>query len=124
MEISQAIKNAVILRALRNAFGLSQSDLAEMAKCSRPTINRIESLDKSSPRSDTVDDLFQVFRRLGVELQIGDEEVLVRFTKSSLSNAALKIRGPEEPERQAEPRRREELKVKLDPNRKRESWEF
>ena len=59
--VTQAMKVAVILRCLRNAFGLSQSELARQANCSRPTINRIETLDKASPRSDIVDDLLQVF---------------------------------------------------------------
>ena len=85
--ISQSIKNAVILRALRNAFGYSQITLATKAGCSRPTINRIECLDKSSPRSDTVDELMQVFREQGVELQINDEEVIIKFTKNALLNA-------------------------------------
>ncbi|MBU6994222.1 hypothetical protein [Ferrovum myxofaciens] len=58
--------------------------MATAAKCSRPTINRIESLDKASPRSDTVDELLQVFRDKGAEIQIGDEEVLIRFTKEAL----------------------------------------
>ncbi|MBU6995955.1 MAG: helix-turn-helix transcriptional regulator [Ferrovum myxofaciens] len=44
---------------------MSQQGLATAAKCSRPTINRIESLDKASPRSDTVDELLQVFRDKG-----------------------------------------------------------
>ena len=85
--ISQSIKNAVILRALRNAFDYSQIALATKAGCSRPTINRIECLDKSSPRSDTVDELIQVFREQGVELQINDEEVIIKFTKNALLNA-------------------------------------
>ena len=87
MRITQAVKIAVTLRALRNAFGMSQNDLAELAKCSRPTINRIESLDKASPRSDTVDELLQVFRDRGVEIQVGDEDVTIRFTKDALTKA-------------------------------------
>jgi len=91
MRITNAIKIAVILRALRNAFGLSQQGLATAAKCSRPTINRIESLDKASPRSDTVDDLLQVFRDKGAEIQIGDEEVVIRFTREALLAAGQGI---------------------------------
>jgi transcriptional regulator with XRE-family HTH domain len=91
MRVTNAIKVAVILRALRNAFGLSQQGLATKAKCSRPTINRIESLDKASPRSDTVDDLLQVFRDEGAEIQIGDEEVVIRFTRAALLAAGQGI---------------------------------
>lgn len=85
--VTHAVKIAVPLRGLRNAFGLSQSELAQQANYSRPTINRIETLDKASPRSDIVDDLLQVFRDKGAEIQIGDEEVSIRFTKDALRNA-------------------------------------
>lgn len=88
--VTHAVKIAVLLRGLRNAFGLSQSELALQANCSRPTINRIETLDKASPRSDIVDDLLQVFRDKGAEIQIGDEEVTIRFTKEALRNATAK----------------------------------
>ena len=88
--VTHAVKIAVLLRGLRNAFGLSQSELAQQANCSRPTINRIETLDKASPRSDIVDDLLQVFRDKGAEIQIGDEEVTIRFTKEALRNATAK----------------------------------
>ena len=92
--VTHAVKIAVLLRGLRNAFGLSQSELALKAKCSRPTINRIETLDKASPRSDIVDDLLQVFRDEGAEIQIGDEEVSIRFTKDALLNATAKSLEP------------------------------
>lgn len=88
--VTHAVKIAVLLRGLRNAFGLSQSELAQQANCSRPTINRIETLDKASPRSDIVDELLQVFRDKGAEIQIGDEEVTIRFTKEALRNATAK----------------------------------
>jgi transcriptional regulator with XRE-family HTH domain len=93
MRVNQAVKIAVLLRALRSAFGFSQTELSALAKCSRPTINRIESLEKTSPRSDTVDELLQVFRDRGAEIQIGDEEVAIRFTKDALINAAKGIAG-------------------------------
>jgi DNA-binding XRE family transcriptional regulator len=92
--VTHAVKIAVLLRGLRNAFGLSQSELAQQANCSRPTINRIETLDKVSPRSDIVDDLLQVFRDQGAEIQIGDEEVSIRFTKDALLNATAKSQKP------------------------------
>ena len=92
--VTHAVKVAVLLRGLRNAFGLSQSELAQQANCSRPTINRIETLDKASPRSDIVDDLLQVFRDKGAEIQIGDEELSIRFTKGALLNATAKSQKP------------------------------
>ena len=80
----QSIKNAVTLRALRNAFGMSQGDLAILAGCSRPTINRIESLSNRPIHSETADAAFQVFRELGVEIETSYEDVTIRFTKVSL----------------------------------------
>ena len=82
-----ALKLAVAVRALRNAFDMSQSELADLANCSRPTINRIETIDKASPRSDTVERLLQVFRDRGVEIQIRDADVIVRFGPESIKQA-------------------------------------
>ncbi|WP_396189662.1 helix-turn-helix transcriptional regulator [Flavobacterium sp.] len=87
LRTTNAVKIAVILRLLRNAFAYTQDSLGDVARCSRPTINRIESLDKASPRLDTVDDLIQVFRNKGAEIQIGDEEVTIKFTKQALIEA-------------------------------------
>ena len=85
--VSVALKLAVTVRALRNAFDMSQSELADLAKCSRPTINRIETIDKASPRSDTVERLLQVFRDRGVEIQISDTDVIVRFSPEAIKQA-------------------------------------
>ena len=85
--VSVALKLAVTVRALRNAFDMSQSELADLAKCSRPTINRIETIDKASPRSDTVERLLQVFRDRGVEIQIRDTDVIVRFSPEAIKQA-------------------------------------
>jgi predicted transcriptional regulator len=86
------LKVAVIIRAVRNALNLSQDSLAIKAGCSRATINRIESLGESSPRTDTVDDVLKFFREQGVEVQMGDEEVVIRFTKDALIQANTGIR--------------------------------
>jgi transcriptional regulator with XRE-family HTH domain len=82
--ISGTIKRGVLLRALRNAFGLSQTELASSANCSRPTINRIENFENSSPRSDTVDDLMKVFADFGVEVINEDAQVTIKFTEKAL----------------------------------------
>jgi DNA-binding XRE family transcriptional regulator len=85
--VAMPLKLAVAVRALRNAFAMSQTDLAHLAECSRPTINRIESVDRASPRTDTVERLLQVFRDRGVEIQIKDTEVLIRWTPAALQAA-------------------------------------
>lgn len=85
--VSLPLKLAVVVRALRHAFGMSQTDLANLAGCSRPTINRIESLDPASPRTDTIESLLQVFRDRGVEIQINDADVVVRFDATAIGIA-------------------------------------
>jgi predicted transcriptional regulator len=81
------LKLAVAIRSLRHAFDMSQTELADLAQCSRPTINRIESIDKASPRTDTVERLLQVFRDRGVEIQITDSDVMIRFSAESIQSA-------------------------------------
>lgn len=90
-QVSYPVKMAVLIRALRNAFGMSQTYLAQQGASSRPTVNRIETLDKRSPRSDTLDNLLQVFRARGVEVTIGDEEINIRFTRKALLEAGRGI---------------------------------
>jgi transcriptional regulator with XRE-family HTH domain len=85
--VSTPLKLAVAVRALRHAFDMSQTDLADLANCSRPTINRIESIDKASPRTDTIERLMQVFRDRGVEVQITDSEVMIRFSAEAINMA-------------------------------------
>ena len=85
--VSMPLKLAVAIRALRHAFGMSQTELADLAQCSRPTINRIESIDKASPRTDTIERLMQVFRDRGVEIQITDSDVMIWFSPESIQSA-------------------------------------
>ena len=82
--INYSVKIAVIIRALRNALSLSQNELADAAGCSRPTVNRIEVMDKASPRGNTIDNIFHVFREMGAEIQIGDDEIHIKFTRNML----------------------------------------
>ena len=92
MQISSIVKIAVFVRAARYALNMSQSELALLAKCSRPTINRIESMDKeSTPRLETVESILKVFSDRGIELNFSDSEVLIRFKESSLAMAELRV---------------------------------
>lgn len=93
LRINYSVKISVLIRALRNALAMNQEELAEAAGCSRPTVNRIEALDKASPRGDTVDDIFQVFRQMGAEIQMGDEEVSIKFSREALLKAEERIRS-------------------------------
>ena len=89
--VTSEVKMAVLLRALRNAFAMSQAALAEQAGSSRPTLNRIETLAKQSVRSNTLDNLLQVFRDEGVEITVGDTELNIRFTRKALMSAGSAI---------------------------------
>ena len=91
--VTDAVKMAVLLRALRNAFAMSQSELAEEAGSSRPTLNLIETMDKRSVRSNTLDALLQIFRDGGVEITVGDVELNIRFTKKALIAAGKAIQS-------------------------------
>ncbi|MGM0984695.1 MAG: helix-turn-helix domain-containing protein [Pseudomonadota bacterium] len=62
---------AVLIKSLRSFFRLNQHELATLSRVSRPTIDRIESLrgiDKA--RTGTLEQLLDVFRRLGVEVHL------------------------------------------------------
>jgi len=91
MRVNQSTKNAVIVRALRTAFNLSQSDLAQVAKTSRPTVNRIESLDQNA-RLETIESILEVFRSTGVRIEQTDDEVVLRFPNRALKRAEEEIR--------------------------------
>jgi len=94
--VAMPLKLAVAVRALRHSFSMSQTELADLAGCSRPTINRIESIDKASPRTDTIERLMQVFRDRGVEIQISDGEVMIRFTGQAIQTATQQTSGTDE----------------------------
>lgn len=94
--VAMPLKLAVSVRALRHSFNMSQTELADLAGCSRPTINRIESIDKASPRTDTIERLMQVFRDRGVEIQISDGEVVIRFTGHAIQTATQQTVGADE----------------------------
>lgn len=82
--INYNTKLAVLIRAMRSAAGLNQGELSVAANCSRPTVNRIEAINKVSPTANTIDDLFHVFRQMGAEIYLNDEDVSVKFTKEFL----------------------------------------
>jgi len=88
IRVTNSLKMAVLVRALRSGFGMSQAYLAKLAGSSRPTVNRIETMDKRSQRTDTLEDLLQVFRAMGVEITLYDEEVNIRFTRNALIAAS------------------------------------
>lgn len=92
MQISSIVKFAVFVRAARTALNMSQSELATLANCSRPTINRIESMDKqSTPRLETLESILKVFSERGIELRFDDSEITVKFSRSALEWAEQSV---------------------------------
>lgn len=83
IDLSFNTQVAVVMRAVRTALAWTQQDLADIAKVSKPTIARIESMEMS-PRGDTINALINAFRKEGVEVDILADEVIVRFKKPAL----------------------------------------
>ena len=90
----ERINRSMTFRLLKTEIGL-----AEKAGCSRPTVNRMETLGDASPRTDTVDDVLRYFREQGVEVQVSDEEVVIRFTKTAMLNAEAGIKEASPPKK-------------------------
>jgi transcriptional regulator with XRE-family HTH domain len=82
-DITYRTKVALVIRAARTALGWSQEELAKRASVSKPTIARIE-MSGISPRADTLNTLMQVFKAQGVEVEMGDSEVLIKYKSSAL----------------------------------------
>jgi transcriptional regulator with XRE-family HTH domain len=74
---------ALVIRAARTGLGWSQEELAKRASISKPTIARIE-MSGISPRAETLNTLMQVFRSQGIEVNIGDGEVQIRYKSTAL----------------------------------------
>lgn len=82
-EITYRTKVALVIRGARTALGWSQEELAKQARVSKPTIARIE-MSGISPRADTLNTLMQVFKAQGVEVEMGDSEVVIKYKNTAL----------------------------------------
>lgn len=92
--ISFGTQIATVIRAARTGLGWSQQVLATATGISKPTIARIE-MSNISPRADTIDTIIQVFRARGVEIEILDGEVAIKFRKSALLSVQCKANKAE-----------------------------
>lgn len=88
---------ALVIRAVRTALAWSQQDLATKANISKPTIARLESMSMS-PRADTINNLLNVLRAEGVEIDILAEEVIVRFKKVAILELQNNLTQPKSTE--------------------------
>jgi len=94
--VPYTVKIGLLTKALRNLFGLSQSELAELSGLSRPTISRLEKLGGDrSIKSDTLEQLLAVFRDKGVQIDMNADEIVLRLPNGSLITAAGKSEGSE-----------------------------
>lgn len=84
-------KTAILVRAMRNMFGLSQNDLSSCAKIARPTISRLEKLDTDGVRADTLEKSLDFFRSQGVELSFDNNGVTIHLPMYSLAKACILI---------------------------------
>jgi len=92
--ISFGTQIATVIRAARTGLGWSQQYLATETGISKPTIARIE-MSNISPRADTIDTIMKVFRARGVEIEILDGEVVVKFRKAALLSVQNKTNKAE-----------------------------
>lgn len=92
--LTQTERTALVVRSLRNLFGMSQNELARAAGVSRPTISRLEKLEgETSIRSSTLDNLMAVFAERGVEVHFAPKSVRVELSESALLLAANEIKS-------------------------------
>lgn len=91
-EITYRTKVALVIRAARTALGWSQEELAKQASVSKPTIARIE-MSGISPRADTLNTLMQVFKAQGVEVEMGDNEVVIKYKNTALLTLQNRLGG-------------------------------
>lgn len=92
--LTQTERTALVVRSLRNLFGMSQNELASAAGVSRPTISRLEKLEgEASIRSATLDNLMAVFAERGVEVHFAPRGVRIELSEAAMSAAAIEIKS-------------------------------
>jgi transcriptional regulator with XRE-family HTH domain len=81
----------MLVRAVRSALGWNQSELAERAGVSKPTLQRFEQLDVST-RVGTIGKLINAVRNEGVEFDITQGKVTVSFLPHSIEGVIQRSR--------------------------------
>jgi len=89
--ISYEVKVGLTVRALRNFFGMSQTELASQCGVSRPTLSFLEkgATDRHA-NIDTLEKLIRYFSSLGVEIELGGDGLTYRCTESAILRATNK----------------------------------
>ena len=82
---------AIIVRGLRNVFGLSQTDLSTLAKVARPTLSKLEKLDTEGVRADTLEKTLSFFKSQGVDFSFDKHGVTLHIPNETLLRASILI---------------------------------
>jgi transcriptional regulator with XRE-family HTH domain len=89
--VSYEKKVALTVRALRNFFGMSQSDLASLSGVSRPTLSSLEKGSSSRhANAETLEKLIGFFASLGVTINITSTDLSYQFSEEAVKAASDK----------------------------------
>lgn len=90
---THAERAGLVIRSLRNFFGMSQGELAEVSGVSRPTISRLEKLEAgTSLRATTLDQIIQVFADRGVRVHFLHNDVKIELPDAAILGAVKAVR--------------------------------
>jgi transcriptional regulator with XRE-family HTH domain len=93
---------ALLVRGLRNFFGLTQNELAEISHVSRPTLSRMEKLeDPDKKRLETIDQVLMSFADMGVNVDfIGDSRIQLTFEPQAFEEAERQLKSKDKTAKQ------------------------
>lgn len=85
---------ALLVRGLRNFFGLTQNELSEISHVSRPTLSRMEKLeDPDKKRLETIDQILQSFADMGVQVDFIEDKIQLTFEPQAFEEAERQLKG-------------------------------
>jgi len=83
--ISYEMKVGLTLRALRNFFAMSQTDLASLCGVSRPTLSSLErGTAVRHSNAETLEKVVRFFISLGVEIELDGSCIRYRFSEAAV----------------------------------------
>jgi transcriptional regulator with XRE-family HTH domain len=93
---------ALLVRGLRNFFGLTQNELAEISSISRPTLSRMEKLEApDKKRLETIDQVLMSFADMGVNVDfIGDSRIQLTFEPQAFEEAERQLKSKDKTAKQ------------------------
>jgi len=89
--VSYEVKVGLTVRAVRNFFGLSQTELAQLTGVSRPTLSILEKGNTGRhANSETLEKLLDYFRSVGVSIAFDGNELVYTFSEEAVRRASGK----------------------------------